>query len=326
MKRREFITLCGGAAAWPLAARAQQPAMPVIGFVSAASPHGVYQRSLSGFLKGLDENGYVDGRNVAIEYRWAEGRNDRLPSLVADLVQRKVNVIAATTTPAAVAARGATAGIPVVFTTIGDPVQLGFVTSLSRPGGNMTGVSLLAVEVAPKLLELLHDLVPKAVTVALLVNPTNPNVETQSRNLQAAARTLGLQPHVVNASSERDFDAAFAKFAELQADAVMISQDPLFNAQSGQLGALSVRHAIPAIYVNHEFVAAGGLISYGASQPDIWRQAGIYTALILKGRKPADLPVVQPTKFELVINLKTAKALGLAVPQMLLASADELIE
>jgi putative ABC transport system substrate-binding protein len=326
MKRREFITLCGGAAAWPLAARAQQPAMPVIGFVSTASPHGIYQRSLSGFLKGLDENGYVDGRNVAIEYRWAGGRNDRLPSLVADLVQRKVNVIAATTTPAAVAARGATAGIPVVFTTIGDPVQLGFVTSLSRPGGNMTGVSLLAVEVAPKLLELLHDLVPKAATVALLVNPTNPNVETQSRNLQAAARTLGLQTHVVNASSERDFDAAFAKFSELQADAVMISQDPLFNAQSGQLGALSVRHAIPAIYVNHEFAAAGGLISYGASQPDTWRQAGIYTALILKGRKPADLPVVQPTKFEMAINLKTAKALGLAVPQMLLASADELIE
>jgi putative ABC transport system substrate-binding protein len=326
MKRREFITLCGGAAAWPLAARAQQPAMPVIGFVSTASPHGIYQRSLSGFLKGLDENGYVDGRNVAIEYRWAGGRNDRLPSLVADLVQRKVNVIAATTTPAAVAARGATAGIPVVFTTIGDPVQLGFVTSLSRPGGNMTGVSLLAVEVAPKLLELLHDLVPKAATVALLVNPTNPNVETQSRNLQAAARTLGLQTHVVNASSERDFDAAFAKFSELQADAVMISQDPLFNAQSGHLGALSVRHAIPAIYVNHEFAAAGGLISYGASQPDTWRQAGIYTALILKGRKPADLPVVQPTKFEMAINLKTAKALGLAVPQMLLASADELIE
>jgi putative ABC transport system substrate-binding protein len=300
--------------------------MPVIGFVSTASPNGIYQRSLAGFLRGLDENGYVDGRNVAIEYRWAEGRIDRLPSLVADLVQRKVNVIAATTTPAAVAAKGATGGIPVVFTTIGDPVQLGFVASMSRPGGNMTGVSSLAVEVAPKLLELLHDLVPKAGTVALLVNPTNPNVETQSRNLQAAAVNLGLQSHVVNASSEHDFDAAFAKLPELRADVLMIGQDPLFNVQSGPLGALSVRHAIPAIYVNHEFTAAGGLISYGTSQPDAWRQAGIYTVLILKGRRPADLPVVQPTRFELVINLKTAKALGLAVPPMLLASADEVIE
>jgi putative ABC transport system substrate-binding protein len=314
-------------AAWPLAARAQQPAMPVIGFVSTASPQGIYGRSLSsGFLKGLDENGYVDGRNVAIEYRWAEGRNDRLPSLVADLVARKVNVIAAPTTPAAVAAKGATAAIPVVFTTIGDPVELGFVASLSRPGGNMTGVGLLAVELAPKLLELLHDAVPKAASVALLVNPTNPNVETQARNLQAAAGKLGLQPHVVNASSERDFEVVFAKLSELRAGALLISQDPLFNAQSGRLGALSVRHAIPAIYVNRDFAAAGGLMSYGASQTEAWHQAGIYTALILKGRKPADLPVVQPTRFELVINLKTAKALGLAVPQMLLASADELIE
>jgi len=326
MNRRTFIAGLGGAAAWPVAARAQQPAMPVIGFVSTASPEGVYRRSLLGFLKGLEENGYVDGRTVAIEYRWAEGRIDRLPLLVADLAQRKVNVIAATTTPAAVAAKGAAGAIPVVFTTIGDPVQLGFVTSIGRPGGNMTGVSLLAVEVAPKLLELLHDLVPKAAAVALLVNPTNPNVETQSRNLQAAAVTLGLQPHIVNASSERDFDAAFAKLTELRADVLMISQDPLFNVQSGTLGALSVRHASPAIYVNHEFAAAGGVVSYGASQPDTWRQAGIYTALILKGRNPADLPVVQPTKFELVINLKTAKALGIAVPQLLLASADELIE
>jgi putative ABC transport system substrate-binding protein len=326
MRRRDFIAGLG-AATWPLAARAQQPAMPVIGFVSTASPQGIYGRSLSsGFLKGLDENGYVDGRNVAIEYHWAEGRNDRLPSLVADLVARKVNVIAAPTTPAAVAAKGATAAIPVVFTTIGDPVELGFVTSLSRPGGNLTGVSLLAVEVAPKLLELLHDAVPRAATVALLVNPTNPNVETQSRNLQAAAVKLGLRTHVVNASSERDFDAAFAKLSEQRAGALMISQDPLFNAQSGALGALSVRHAVPAIYVNRDFAAAGGLMSCGASQTEAWHQAGIYTALILKGRKPADLPVVQPTRFDLVINLKTAKALGLAVPQMLLASADELIE
>jgi putative tryptophan/tyrosine transport system substrate-binding protein len=326
MKRREFILIFGGAAAWPLAARAQQPAMPVIGFVSTASPRGGYERPFSAFLKGLGEAGYVDGHNVAIEYRWAEGRNDRLPSLVADLVQRKVNVIAAPTTPAALAAKAATERIPIVFTTIADPVQIGLVTSLNRPGGNMTGATLLSVEVGPKLLELLHDLVPKATIMALLVNPTNPNVETQSRNLQVAALKLGLQPHVVNASTESDFDAVFAKLHELRAGAVMISQDPLFNTQSGQLAALSVRHEIPAIYVNREFVAAGGLMSYGASQADAWRQAGIYVARILKGEKPADLPVVQPTKFELVINLKTAKALGLAVPPMLLTSADEVIE
>jgi putative ABC transport system substrate-binding protein len=327
MKRREFITLLGGAAvAWPIAARAQQSAMPVIGFVSAASPRGGYERSFSAFIKGLDETGYVDGRNVVIEYRWAEGHNDRLPSLVADLVQRKVNVIAAPTTPAALAAKAATATIPIVFTTIADPVQIGLVTSLNRPGGNMTGATLLAVEVGPKLLELLHDLAPKATIMALLVNPTNPNVETQSRNLQVAALKLGLKPHVVNASTERDFDGVFAKLHELGADALMISQDPLFNTQSGQLAALSVRHKIPAIYVNHEFAAAGGLMSYGTSQLDAWRQAGIYVARILKGEKPADLPVVQPTKFELVINLTTAKALGLTVPPMLLTSADEVIE
>ncbi len=326
MKRRDFVAGLGGAAAWPLISRAQQSAVPVIGFVSTASPQGVYRRSLTGFLQGLDDNGYIDGRTVAITYRWAEGQNDRLPSLVADLVQRKVNVITATTTPAAVAAKGATAGIPVVFTTIGDPVQLGLVASLGRPGGNMTGVSLLAVEIAPKLVELLHDAVPAATAVGLLVNPTNPNVETQSRNLLAAARQLGLEPRVLNASSERDFDAVFAQLHELRANALMVSQDPLFNAQSGPLGALSVHHAIPAIYVNREFAVGGGLLSYGASQPETWRQAGIYTAQILKGKKPADLPVLQPTKFELVINLKTAKALGLTMPPSLLANADEVIE
>ena len=326
MRRREFITLLGGAAvAMPLAARAQQPAMPVIGFVSAASPQG-FERALSAFLKGLEETGYVDGHNVAIEYRWAEGRNDRLPSLVADLVRRKVNVIAAPTTPAALAAKAATATIPIVFTTIADPVQIGLVTSLNRPGGNMTGATLLSVEVGPKLLELLHGLVPKATIMALLVNPTNPNVETQSRNLQMAALKLGLQTHVLNASTEHDFDSVFAKLHELRASALMISQDAFFNSKSRQLAELSVRHAMPAIYVNHEFTAAGGLMSYGASQTDEWRQAGVYVARILKGEKPADLPVVQPTKFELVINLKTAKSLGLEINPQLLASADEVIE
>ncbi len=326
MRRRELLALFGGAATWPLAARAQTPAMPVIGFVSTASPDGSYGPSLSAFLKGLEETGYVVGRNVAIEYRWAEGHNERLPSLVDDLVQRKVNVIAAPTTPAALAAKAAADRIPVVFTTIADPVQIGLATSLNRPDRNMTGVTLLSVEVGPKLLELLHDVVPRATVMALLVNPTNPNVETQSGILQAAALKLGLQTHVVRASTERDFDAVFARLHELRVGALMISQDPLFNTYGGQLAALSVQHAIAAIYVNREFAAAGGLMSYGSSQGDAWRQAGIYTARILKGEKPAGLPVVQPTRFELVINLKTAKVLGLAVPPMLLTSAEEVIE
>ena len=326
MKRREFITIFGGAAAWPLMARAQTPAMPVIGFVSTASPQGGYGQSLSAFLEALGEAGYVDGRNVTIEYRWAEGQNDRLPSLAADLVQRRVNVIAAPTTPAALAAKAATATIPVVFTTIGDPVQIGLASSLNRPGGNMTGVTLLSVEVGPKLLELLHDLVPNVTAMGLLVNPTNPNAETQSRNLQEAALKLGVQPHVVNASTETEFDAVFAKLRELRAGALMISQDPFFNIRSEQLATLSVRHQMPAIYVNQEFTTAGGLMSYGTSQSDAWRQAGLYVARILKGEKPADLPIVQPTRFELVINLKTAKIFGLTVPQMLLTSANEVIE
>ena len=326
MRRREFIKAATASAlAWPLAARAQQSAMPVLGFVNVASAKN-FVRPLSAFLKGLDETGYVEGHNMAIQVRWAEGRNDRLPSLVADLVQRKVNVIAATSTPAALAAKAATATIPVVFTIIADPVQIRLVTSLNRPGGNMTGVTSLSVELGPKLLELLHDSAPKSTIMALLVNSTNPNLDTQSRDLQAAALKLGLQSHVVNASTERDFDAVFAKLRELRADALMISQDPFFNSQSGQLGALSVRHAIPAIYVDREFVAAGGLMSYGANRPDQWRQVGVYVGRILKGEKPADLPVVQPTKFDLVINLKTAKALGLEIPPTVLARADEVIE
>ena len=324
MRRREFIKIiAGSAAAWPLAALAQQPAMPVIGYLAAASPKS--DASLvAAFVKGLGETGYEDGKNVQIEYRWAENQYDRLPAMAADLVRQKVAVIAAVTTPAARAAKAATATIPIVFTTIADPVQIGFVASLNRPGGNVTGVTLLSVEVGPKLLELLHGAVPSATTIALLVNPTNPNAETQSKNIQAAALKLGLQVHVLNASTERDFDAVFAKVRELRAGALIIVQDVFFNTQSQQLAALTVRHAIPAISQLREFAAAGGLMSYGASRSDAWRQAGIYVGRILKGEKPAELPVVQPTKFELTINLKTAKALGLTLP--FVALADEVIE
>jgi putative ABC transport system substrate-binding protein len=281
---------------------------------------------LAAFLKGLSETGYVDGKNVQIEYRWADNQYDRLPGMAADLVRQNVAVIAATTTPAARAAKAATATIPIVFTTIADPVQIGFVASLNRPGGNATGVTILSVEVGPKLLELLREAVPSATIVALLINPTNPNAETQSRNLQAAALKLGLQVRVLQASTERDFDAAFGKLRELPADALMISQDVLFNTQSGQLASLSVRHAMPAIYELREFAVAGGLMSYGASQSDTWRQAGIYVGRILKGEKPSDLPIMQPTKFEFVINLKTAKTLGLTIPDGLVNAADEVIE
>jgi putative ABC transport system substrate-binding protein len=268
----------------------------------------------------------VDGKNVQIEYQWAEDQYDRLPGMAADLVRKKVAIIAAPTTPAVRAAKAATATIPIVFTTIADPVQIGFVDSLNRPGGNVTGVTLLSVEVGPKLLELLHGALPSATIVALLVNPTNPNVETQSRTLLKAALKLGLQVHVLNASAERDFDAVFAKLQELRADALMVSQDPLFNGQSEQLAALTVRHRMPAIYQLKQFAVAGGLMSYGASQNDAWRQAGLYVGRILKGEKPSDLPIMQATKFEFVINLKTAKTLGLTIPDGLVNAADEVIE
>ena len=326
MRRREFITLIGGAAAWPLAAGAQQPAMPVIGFLNAASPQN-YTRPLSAFLKGLGETGYVEGHNVAIEYHWANDQYDRLAALAADLVRRQVSVIAATTTPAALAAKAATTTIPIVFETAADPVQLGLVASLNRPGGNVTGVTQLTVGLVPKELELLHELIPSARVMALLINPTNPSVaETETKELLTAAHTLGLELYVLNASTERDFDVALAKVSQLQAGGLVIATDVFFTSHSEQLAVLAARHAVPAVYKGREFAAAGGLMSYGSDIMDSYHLAGVYTGRILKGGKPADLPVHQATKVELIINLKTAKALGINVPNTLIGRADEVIE
>jgi putative ABC transport system substrate-binding protein len=325
MKRRAFITLLGTASAWPLATLAQQQAMPVIGFLGSRAS-GEDPQLLISFHLGLKEAGYVEGQNVVIEYRFAENQYDRLPALAADLVQRKVALIAANG-PAAQAAKAATSTIPVVFTVGFDPVEVGLVDSLNRPGGNVTGVSILDVELGPKRLELLRELVPKATIIAVLVNPTDSvRAGNISRAVQTAARTLGLQSNVLQASSERDFDAVFARLLQMRADGLVIGGEPFLNSRSEQLGALTVRHKVPAIFQFHEFTAGGGLASYGASLTDSYRQVGVYAARILKGEKPVDLPIVQPTKFELVINLKTARALGLTVPATLLAQADEVIE
>ena len=327
MKRRTFIAGLGGAAAaWPLVARAQQTAMPVIGLLGGGSPDRDAKR-VGTFRQGLGEAGYVEGKNVAIEYRWAEAQYDRLPALATDLVRSQVNVIAALGgTPAAQAAKAATNTIPIVFDTAGDPVELGLVGNLNRPEGNVTGVTLLSVELGPKLLELAHEVVPTATVMALLVNPTSPLAETLSGETRAAARTLGLQLHVLQASTEQEFDTVAAALVELRVGALMIGPDVLFTNGSDKLAALMLRHTLAAIYPVREFAVAGGLISYGPSIAETWRLMGVYTGRILKGEKPADLPVQQVTKVELVINLKTAKALGITIPLTLLARADEVIE
>jgi putative ABC transport system substrate-binding protein len=324
MNRRDLITLLGGAAAaWPPSARAQQYA---IGFVSGGSPD-TFGYLVDAFRGGLSETGYVEGRNIAIEFRWAEGHYNRLPVLIADLVHHQVSVLAATTTPGALAAKAATNSIPIVFATDGDPVQLGLVASLNRPGGNVTGATQLNVEVGAKRLELAHELIPAARVVALLINPTNPVAQAILKDSQAAARILGLELQVLHASNEGDFDAAFKAAVEVRADAFVIaSADPLFGSRAEQLGALALNYRLPTIHQFRRFAAAGGLASYGGSFTDSYHQVGVYTGRILKGDKPADLPVQQSTKIELILNLKAATALGINVPPTVLARADEVIE
>jgi putative tryptophan/tyrosine transport system substrate-binding protein len=326
VKRRNFITLLGGAASWPLAALAQQPKVPVIGFLSARSA-GAFAPLLPAFYQGLKEAGYTEGQDVAIDYRFAEGQYDRLPALAADLVRRQVAVIAAISgTPAALAAKAATTVIPIVFANGGDPLTSDLVASLNRPGGNITGVTFLTTTIVAKRLEMLRALVPTAIVIAFLVNPNNPIAEAETKSAEGGGRTLGLQMHVLNASTENEIDTAFAILVQQRTDALLVAADPLFIDRKEQLVALAARHAVPAIYFDREFPALGGLMAYGTDYAASYRQAGIYTGRILKGEKPADLPVMQPTKFELVINLKTAKALALTVPLTLQVAADEVIE
>jgi putative ABC transport system substrate-binding protein len=327
MRRREFLALSIAVAVpWPLAARAQVATMPVVGFLNGGSAEG-YARLAAAFREGLKEAGFVDGKNVVIEYRWADGQFDRLPALASDLVRRKVRVLAATSTPAALAAKATTTTIPIVFTTSSDPVNLKLVTGLSGSSGNVTGATQLNVEVAPKRLELLHELNPAAKDIGLLINPTNPTAQVQARELQRVARTLALQLHVVHASTERDLETAFRTLVQLRAGGLVIgSADPFFTGRTKQLAALALRYALPTVYQYPEFTGAGGLMSYGGSISDTYHLAGVYTGRILKGEMPADLPVQQSTKVELVINLKTAKALGLSVPLSLLGRADAVVE
>jgi len=326
MNRRDFmLRVGGGAVCWPMVARAGRPAMPMVGFLGSTSS-ALFTDRISEFRKGLSETGYVEGRNVAIEYRWADGQYDRLGELVADLIRRQASVIVASATPAALAAKAATTTIPIAFQIAVDPVEFGLINTLNRPGGNLTGVTTFGVNLGPKQLELLHELVPAATMVALLVNPTVPRVaEVASRGIQVAARTLGLRLLIVNASTERDLDRAFATLVELRAGGLLIGTDHFFINRSQLLATLTVRHAMPTIAQFREFVDAGGLMSYGTSIADVYRQVGIYTGRILKGANPADLPVVQPTAFELSINLKTAVALGLVIAPSIMARADEVL-